>query len=352
MASTSKRQEMWNLSDMVSYLLDDEEISAGLTKDDLTSLHNPDLGFLQVLRGALEYQGFNPKAILREMIRRRYTYIAAQKEEIVWDLTNKEGEFRTTPASKASDCISSNGPLVKDIEILIFMFLHRNNHISKIIKKSLPGIASILEHLREKYDINDETRKSGTALGVSDITLPRIAGVMPAVAVKLFHARLVKETVPFLTIPGVKYDDEISHDTDTDVAGASGSKVSNITHAICCPFLPSLHPKAAKGPSHIHGIMLYVAIRLDDIIHRKEKDITCLEDLATYYRAGYDSPVTPGATRLEVMKRVGLIEKTSGEFSAEAKRINRACTKALESLRSEDPFHSTLLNMVRSGAIE
>ncbi|CAH2100949.1 unnamed protein product [Euphydryas editha] len=284
---------------MVSYLLDDEEISAGLTKEDLTSLHNPDLNFLQVLRGALEYQGFNPKAILKEMIRRRNTYIASQKEEVVWDLTNKDGEFKVTPTSKASDCISSNGPLVKDIEILIFMFLHRNNHISKIIKKSLPGIASILEHLREKYDINDETRKSGTALGTSDITLPRIAGVMPAVAVKLFHSRLVKETVPFLTIPGVKFNEDTASDTEDGSSGTVGAKVSTITHAICCPFLPSLHPKAAKGPSHIHGIMIYVAIKLDDIIHRKEKDITSLEDLMTYYRAGYDSPVTPEATRVE-----------------------------------------------------
>ncbi|CAH2088495.1 unnamed protein product [Euphydryas editha] len=256
MASVSRKSEMWNLTDTVSYLLDDEEISAGLTREDLTSLHNPDLGFLQVLRGALEYQGFNPKAILREMIRRRNAFIAAQKEEVIWDLTNKDGEFKQTPTSKASDCIFSNGPLVKDIELLIFMFLHRNNHISKIIKKSLPGIAAILEHLREKYDINDETRKSGTALGVSDITLPRIAGVMPAVAVKLFHARLVKETVPFLTIPGVKSNDDASQEADADAAGSSGLKVSSITHAICCPFLPSLHPKAAKGPSHIHGIML------------------------------------------------------------------------------------------------
>ncbi|CAH2095721.1 unnamed protein product [Euphydryas editha] len=188
------------------------------------------------------------------------------------------------------------------------MFLHRNNHIGKIIKKSLPGIATILEHLREKYDINDEVRKSGTALGVNDITLPRIAGIMPAVAIKLFHLRIVKETVPFLTIPGVKYDDESTTDSDVETPGPSSSKISTITHAICCPFLPSLHPKAAKGPSHIHGLMLYVAIKLDEIIHRKEKDFTELEDLVTYYKAGYDSPVTPESTRFDVIPTGPYIE--------------------------------------------
>ncbi|CAH2088656.1 unnamed protein product [Euphydryas editha] len=111
------------------------------------------------------------------------------------------------------------------------------------------GIATILEHLREKYDINDEVRKSGTALGVNDITLPRIAGIMPAVAVKLFHLKIVKDTVPFLTIPGVKYEDESASDSDAEAFGASSSKISTVTHAICCPFLPSLHPETAKGPS-------------------------------------------------------------------------------------------------------
>ncbi|CAH2089895.1 unnamed protein product [Euphydryas editha] len=208
------------------------------------------------------------------MIRRRNSFLAAKKPNIIWDLTNKDGEFRETPTSRPEDCLHSNGPLVKDIEILIFMFLHRNNHI-----------------------------------GVNDITLPRVAGIMPAVAVKLFHLRIVKETVPFLTISGVKYDDELTADTDAEASGPAGSKISNITHAICCPFLPSLHPKSAKGPSHIHGLMLYVAIKLDEIIHRKEKDFTELEDLVTYYKAGYDSPVTPESTRLDVMRKIGLMDR-------------------------------------------
>ncbi|CAH2088654.1 unnamed protein product [Euphydryas editha] len=233
MASTSRKSDTWNLTDVINYYLDDVEIAEGISKDDLQALHNP---YTEFLRGALEYQGFNPKAILKEMIKRRNFFLAAKKPNMVWDLTNRddefketpsskpenllhsngplglqpslirrrnfflaakkpdiicdltnrEGEFKETPDSRPGDCLHSNGPLVKDIEILIFVFLHRNNHLGKIIKKSLPGLATILEHLREKYDINDEIHKSGTALGVTDITLPRIAGVMPAVAARLF----------------------------------------------------------------------------------------------------------------------------------------------------------------------
>lgn len=57
------------------------------------------------------------------------------------------------------------------------------------------------------------------------------------------------------------------------------------------------------GPLHIHALMLYVAVKLDDIIHKKEKNFTSLEDLVTYYKAGYQSPATPERSRLEVFKK-------------------------------------------------
>ncbi|CAH2101383.1 unnamed protein product [Euphydryas editha] len=140
---------------------EDDEIAEGFSAEGFHALHNPSEEYLKVLKGALEYQGFNPKAILKEMMRRRKS----------------------------------------------FLDMKRNNHISKIIKKSVPGVAAILEHLQEKYEIDDEVKKSETALGIKNVTFPRIAGVMPAVAVKMFHLRVVEETVPFLTIPGVKYED-------------------------------------------------------------------------------------------------------------------------------------------------
>ncbi|CAH2088655.1 unnamed protein product [Euphydryas editha] len=147
MASTSRKSDTWNLTDVINYYLDDVEIAEGISKDDLQALHNP---YTEFLRGALEYQGFNPKAILKEMIKRRNFFLAAKKPNMVWDLTNRDDEFKETPSSKPENLLHSNGPLVKDIEILIFMFLHRNNHIGKIIKKSLPGIATIFDP-KEKF---------------------------------------------------------------------------------------------------------------------------------------------------------------------------------------------------------
>lgn len=77
-----------------------------------------------------------------------------------------------TSNSKPAECFSNEEQLSGDLEFLIMMFLLRNNHISKIISKSLTGLDSILEMLKEKYDINDETRKSGTALVNEIIPLP------------------------------------------------------------------------------------------------------------------------------------------------------------------------------------
>lgn len=120
--------------------------------------------------------------------------------------------------------------------------------------------------LKEKYDINDDTRKSGTALGSKDVTLPRITGVLPSVAVRMFHMRVVKETVPFITIPGTTIDKSATSSRSPGLA--SSFDASGVSHAICCPFL---HPRPEKSVTHIHGIMIYVVIKLGDIIHKKEK---------------------------------------------------------------------------------
>lgn len=82
---------------------------------------------------------------------------------------------------------------------------------------------------------------------------------MPAVAVRLFHQRSVKETVQFLSIPGVQYVEEgPTAATSLQTTGPS---------LICCPFLPSLHPMTSLRAVNKHSIM-YVAVKLDDIIHR------------------------------------------------------------------------------------
>lgn len=68
--------DSWSLQDIVEYFKADPEISSGLDEDDWKSLSNPDDTFINLLKEALQYQGFDPKVILRELVRSNIKYKA------------------------------------------------------------------------------------------------------------------------------------------------------------------------------------------------------------------------------------------------------------------------------------
>lgn len=214
--------ESWNLVDIISYFQEDQEIKDGLTQDDIDRFSNPHSVFIGLLQAALQYQDFDPKTILKQLIRKNAQYKREHIVQTKWDLANVTGDFKWQHESLPANMFTNHEPVTKDAQLLIFTFLLRCNHISKTIQKSLPGVQGILEMLRLKYEINDEFRASGTTLQAADITLPRIAGTMPAVAVRLFHQKSVKETVQFLSIPGVQYE-------ESTASTASGSTAPTTT---------------------------------------------------------------------------------------------------------------------------
>lgn len=318
----------WSLDDVYRYFRVDPEISAGMSHAEFDLVNNPDTTFCNLVRAALEYQGFDPKVVLRQMIRNRAAYEASNPILMEWDLSNTGDDFSVTANTQAADRFTNRESLARDVLFMVLMFLTRNNHISKIVKKAYKGLSEVMDMLKEKYAINDDTRQSGTQLGSSDVTLPRITGVFPATAVRLFSEGLVKEIVPAHSIPGY---------------------APTINRAVCCPFLPSLHPKSFATGNNIHGIMLYVAIKLDDIIHKKKGDITDLDSLITYYKAGYESSATPDSARKEVFRKLGFITINSSNFVPDLISCNAACLSSLATMRVSDPKHSDLINLATSG---
>lgn len=87
-----------------------------------------------------------------------------------------------------------------------------------------------------------------------------------------------------------------------------------------------------------------MAVRLDDIIHKKEKNFTNIEQLMTYYKAGFHSPATPEAARLEVFKKIGIVEGPGNSIKQDILDINTACTEALTAMRTEHIVGLTLLS--------
>lgn len=316
---------------VVRYFRSDQEIADELSEADFSNIFNPSTHFLRLIRTAIEYQGFDPKVILRQLVRNKKTYDSMDHALLQWDMANVDDDFVIRDDTRMEDRFTNREKMTRDVSFLILLFLSRNNHISKIIKKAREGLSNVLDMLKEKYDINDDTRASGTQLGSSIVTLPRITGVFPAVAVRLFHQRAVKEIVLFESIPMTS---------------------EAISRGICCPFLPSTHPRDLRKGNHIHGLMLYVSVSLDDIIHRKEKAYTSLDNLISYYRAGYESAAMPEKSRLEVFSRIGLLSTGTTDFIDQVKVCNAACIEKLKDMRSSDPDHSRLMRIANTGLLD
>lgn len=186
---------------MAQYFRTDPDLDRDVSVADFNEIFNPNAAFITLFNRALEYQGFDPKIVLKQMCHNAAAYRDANPGVQAWDMSNVNNDFVTTATTVAGNRFTNAEKLPRDVSVLVLMFLTRNSHISKIIKKSRSEIADILEMLKEKYDINDETRSSGTQIGATDVTLPRIAAIFPATAARYFHMKVVKEIVPFATIP-------------------------------------------------------------------------------------------------------------------------------------------------------
>lgn len=337
MSSPSGSRDVWTLPELVDYFRADAEIAENLTLDDFNNILNYSPDWIKLVRTALEYQGFDPRVILSQMIRNRKSYESQRMQRVEWDLRNVGDDLKVTATSANSDKFSNEESLARDANFLITVFLSRNNHISKIVQKSRGGVEDILSMLKEKYNINDDSHSSGTSLESRMITLPRIAGVFPGTAVRMFHDKVVKEIVTHESFPGLNKPD---------------------THAICCPFLPSVCPFGLldNEGNNFHSVMIWTAIKLDEIIHRKDKNFTPLIELLGYYRAGYQSAAVPEKSRVAIFKHIGLItvEVKRGEADAlvlsnSAKALAHACYSSIGQIRVEDENHDLVMKIAKSG---
>lgn len=337
MASTSGNADVWSLPEVIEYFRSDKEIADEISVEEFKEIINVQADWVKLVRTALEYQGFDPRVILSQLIRNRKSYEAQKPALSKWDLANVGDDLKWTSASEEKNKFTNMESIAKDVNFMITVFLARNNHIGKIIKKARGGVEDILNMLKEKYVIDDETHRSGTSLESRTITLPRIAGVFPGTAVRMFHEKTVKEIVTYETFPGT---------------------VKPETHAICCPLLPSVCPTSlttAKG-GQFHSTMIWTAIKLDEIIHRKDKELTPLIDLLGYYRAGFQSTAMPEKARMTIFQKLDLItikKITKNEEEAvltdQAKALAANCYSLLGQMRTEDENHDLMMKVAKTG---
>lgn len=325
----------WALESVIDYYLSDPDIAADLTRPDFNGLLSIETEWVNVIKKALEYQGFDPIVIIKTMINNKKAFIAKKTQMRKYDMTNISGDFEVKSNSLDKNIISNDSPMMRDVVVLLMVFQARSSHISKVLKKSYSSMADVLGLLIEKYDINDDVRASGTQMGSKVVTLPRIAACFPSTAVTLFHYKKAKFIVPQSSFP--------------DCEG-----LENLSPAICCPLLVSVCPDSIlkKDGNNLHPLMFWLAVKVDDVIHRKEKNYTDLNELLQYYKASYKSNATPEKARLEMFCHLGFMNTASTDFKPALIRLATKCMDELTGMRRDDPDHDVVMRAIKDRDLE
>ncbi|KAG5633479.1 hypothetical protein H0H81_007404 [Sphagnurus paluster] len=150
MASTSGNADVWSLPEVIEYFRSDKEIGDEISVEEFKEIINVQADWVKLVRTALEYQGFDPRVILSQLIRNRKSYEAQKPALSKWDLANVGDDLKWTSASEEKNKYTNMESIAKDVNFMITVFLARNNHIGKIIKKARGGVEDILNMLKEK----------------------------------------------------------------------------------------------------------------------------------------------------------------------------------------------------------
>lgn len=295
----------------------DPTLNDWLSETEAASLENIREATLDLWREVTLYQGFD---ILRILKKARQNYLAnntstGKLEEKMDVMVGKE---------KKTFTYTNQESMATDLQFLFFVFAARGCSYMKIIEKSNQSTARVLEWIVQKLDVDINTRESGKSLGPDVITIPRLTACFPTVFCGIYNQRRAKEVVTM----------------------AAAGIPDGLTHALVCPMLVScIPPSCIEIGSNIHMILFHVHVALDDIIHKKDKDITPLENLLAYYKAAYGSVAVPDSSRFKYMESLGLLVTGQRIFiqalkalvpESEGKiRISRVADPNLESVLSE-----------------
>lgn len=76
-----------------------------------------------------------------------------------------------------------------------------------------------------------------------------------------------------------------------------------------------------------------------------------MEDLATFYKAEFQSPATPEKSRIEVFRKIGIVPDGTTGITPDALAVNKKFYEALEGIRVDGPYNDTFLSMASTGNI-
>lgn len=209
--------------------------------------------------------------------------------------------------------------MMKDLFFIIFLFSIRGSVWSKLEDKSTAILNDIMEMCKAKYNTDTTPRSPMTQVGPDVVTIPRICACFPHKVCDLFHFGFGKVLCTF---------------EDLGILETLG-----LSTALLCTFFPALIPfNFSNSYPEIHQLFFIVHIISDNILHRKDKTFTDLQDMLTYYSASYRSAGTPRSSRLEYLQLRNIIGPHSNILNVHITNAIPMAAAKIKSLRSTDPM--------------
>lgn len=296
-------------TEITDYYLQDDEIKANITKEEFTAVFEYDINDWKKWREMMLYQGFNPKRIIKLMIMSAKVHKAGSNMETASITLKVDGK-------DVKIDLNSHQDVMKDVQMMIELFGTRGATWKKLREKSVPEVASFLNWMEAKYNIDTNVHLSGTSLPSDTITIPRIISCFPSVVCMMYHKNIGKKVMK-----------------GTDIGLKETDKISN---SVFTPFMTSLisieQSKLGLAPHHF---FFMVHVMVDNVIHKKTKAYTDLETMLAYYIAAFRSEATPELSRTKFTETVEVTVK--GAFSQMIVDANRICKDLIYQARPQDP---------------
>nr|QQM16266.1 putative nucleocapsid protein [Degsystermes virus] len=306
---------------IVRWLREDEEIRIWLTRAEAQVLENERLMELPIWKALLQYQGFDIKRIVRNMVRTSREYIRTaeyQEVNIRLRIGDQEHDFN----------YSNTQTMAMDVEFIIFLFSERGSTNAKYTNKSLEQVTMIMNWMIEKYNINITVNAPMTALDPDMVTVPRIVACFPAKICEYFHRNYGNALATFIDI-GIPQPGDISR-------------------SVLCPHFTALLPRdIMRRSTSMQVVSFLVHVVVDDVLHKKQGNYTPLENIFTYYSAEYHTPGTPQPSRIAFCRRMNLLTPDEAGFLPILEGAAVFCENRIRELRPNDPRRDAVIEQVK-----
>ncbi|KAL1516476.1 hypothetical protein ABEB36_000385 [Hypothenemus hampei] len=236
-------------------------------------------------------------------------------------------EENCTTLETISNVVTVNeGEVFLDIHFTLFLFANRGCSVQKVLEKSTDQIKTVMDWLISKLNLDISENEPGRSLGPDIITIPRIAACFPTVFCNVFHAR---EAKPIVTLSQLNLPEATSH-------------------AVLCPALAScVPPECVERSENVHMVFFCVHVLLDDVLHKKDKRFTELDQMFAYYKAAYGSVACPPRARAKFMKSLNLLAPGDLTFAPVIKSVIAHCRSLIQQSRASDQDLPSILAQVQ-----